>query len=102
MEITGVFARPLALLLGVTLVVLLVVCSNVANLLLARGAARANEMTIRAAIGASRRRLMSQLLAEAGVLALIGGIASLIVASLTVRVIALMVPDSLVHDSASS
>jgi predicted permease len=97
-EITGVFARPLALLLGVTLVVLLVVCSNVANLLLARGAARANEMTIRAAIGASRRRLMSQLLAEAGVLALIGGIASLIVASLTVRVIALMVPDSLVND----
>ena len=86
------FARPLALLLGLTLVVLLVVCSNVASLLLARGAARANEMTIRAAIGASRRRLMSQLLAEAALLAVVGGLLSLAVASLTLRVVARMVP----------
>ena len=68
-EIAATVARPLTLLLGLTLVVLLVVCSNVANLLLARGAARANEMTIRAAIGANRRQLLSQLLAEAALLA---------------------------------
>ena len=86
------FARPLALLLGLTLVVLLVVCSNVASLLLARGAARASEMTIRAAIGASRRRLMSQLFAEAALLAIVGGLLSLAVASLTLRVVAWMVP----------
>ena len=92
------FARPLALLLGLTLVVLLVVCSNVASLLLARGAARANEMTIRVAIGASRRQLMSQLFAEAAVLAVVGGLMSLAIASLTLRAVARMVPDGLVGD----
>jgi predicted permease len=92
------FARPLTLLLGLTLVVLLVVCSNVASLLLARGATRANEMTIRAAIGASRRQLMSQLFAEAAVLALVGGLMSLAVASLTLRAVARLVPEGLVGD----
>jgi predicted permease len=96
-EITN-FTRPLAWLLGLTFVVLLVVCSNVASLLLARGAARANEMTIRAAIGASRRQLMSQLLAEAALLALVGGVMSLAVASLTLRAVAWMVPAGLVRD----
>jgi predicted permease len=94
------FGRPLALLLGLTLVVLLVVCSNVASLLLARGAARANEMTIRAAIGASRRQLMSQLFAEAAVLAAVGGLMSLAVASLTLRAVVRMVPEGLVGDIA--
>ncbi len=92
------FARPLSLLLGLTLVVLLVVCSNVAGLLLARGVARANEMTIRAAIGASRRQLMSQLFAEAALLAAFGGLLSLPVASLTLRVVAWMVPPDIVGE----
>jgi predicted permease len=92
------FGRPLSLLLGLTLVVLLVVCSNVASLLLARGAARANEMTIRAAIGASRRQLISQLFAEAAVLAVVGGLMSLAVASLTLRAVARMVPEGLIGD----
>jgi predicted permease len=89
------FARPLTVLLGLTLVVLLVVCSNVASLLLARGAARANELTIRAAIGASRAQLVSQLFAEAALLALVGGVASLAVAAATLRVVAWMVPAGL-------
>jgi predicted permease len=92
------FARPLALLLGLTVVVLLVVCSNVAGLLLARGAARANEMTIRAAIGASRRQLMSQLFAEAALLAIIGGLMSLAVASLTLRGVASIVPEAIIGE----
>jgi predicted permease len=90
------FARPLSLLLGLTLVVLLVVCSNVASLLLARGAARANEMTIRAAIGASRRQLMSHLFAEATLLAIVGGLLSLPVATLTLRVVASIAPEDIV------
>ena len=87
--------RPLILLLGVTVLVLLIVCVNIANLLLARGVSRAGEMAIRASIGASRRRLVSQLLAETGMLAVIGGVLSLPVAALTLRVIAVIVPEQL-------
>lgn len=78
-------ARPLALLLGVTALVLLIVCVNIANLLLARGASRSGEMAIRASIGASRGVLVRQLLAESFVLIAIGGAASLLVAMLIGR-----------------
>jgi predicted permease len=87
------FGRPLAILLGVTFVVLLVVCANAASLLIARGAARANEMTIRAAIGAGRRQLLLQLLAEALVLAIVGAILSLAVALLTLAGVTVFVPE---------
>jgi predicted permease len=97
-ESVASFTRPVSILLGLTLVVLLVVCSNVASLLLARGAARANEMTIRAAIGASRRQLVSQLFAEAASLAIVGGLLSLPIALLTLRVAASMVPAGIVGD----
>jgi predicted permease len=95
-------ARPLELLLGVTVLVLLIVCVNIANLLLARGAARAGEMAIRASIGASRGRLVRQLLAESLVLIAIGGIASLLVAAFIVRLIAAMLPNNVVLDLALS
>src|SRR5207247_231302 len=52
---------PMNLLLGVTAVVLLIACANIANLLLARGAARTGEMSVRLSIGASRRQLVAQL-----------------------------------------
>jgi putative ABC transport system permease protein len=99
-EIAATVGQPLTLLLGLTFVVLLVVCSNVANLLLARGAARANEMAIRGAIGASRGQLLSQLLAEAGVLALIGGLLSLPIAALTLEIIQWLVPAGVVNEFA--
>jgi predicted permease len=90
--LAGQAARPLTLLLVVTALVLLIVCVNIANLLLARGAARAGEMATRASLGASRAWLVRQLLSESFVLIAIGGLASLGVAALLVRLIAGLLP----------
>lgn len=83
---------PLLLLLGITGIVLLIACANIANLLLARGANRSTEMAVRLALGAGRRQVLSQLLTESCVLALMGGVASLVVARWTLAVIASIVP----------
>ena len=83
---------PLLLLMGITGVVLLIACANIANLLLARGANRAMEMAVRLALGATRRQLFGQLLTESCVLALLGGLASLVVAHWTLRAALAILP----------
>ncbi len=83
---------PLTLLLGVTAFVLLIACANIANLLLARGAARSAEMAVRLSIGAGRGQLIRQLLGESCLLAVFGGIGGVIVAQWTMNLMAAMLP----------
>jgi predicted permease len=91
-NVSGEAEMPLRLLLGVTALVLIIACANVANLLLARSAARASEMAVRLSVGASRPQLIMQLLAESLLLAVIAGAAGILVARWTLHLIASMLP----------
>ena len=84
---------PLYLLVGMTGLVLLIACANVANLQLARGAARTREIAVRLALGASRRQLIRYGLLESCVIAIAGGVAGLVVAYWTIRGILASLPE---------
>ena len=92
--LVGDTKRPLLLLLGAVGFVLLIACVNVGNLLLARSLGRHQEMAVRAALGASRARLASQVFAEAIVLSLTGGLLGVAIAWQAAPVLAALVPET--------
>jgi putative ABC transport system permease protein len=91
-HVTGEVRRPLLMLFGAVGFLLLIVCVNVANLLLVRVAARSRELAVRTALGAARRHLIRQMLTESLLLAAAGGICGLLLAAWSMDLLRVLLP----------
>jgi predicted permease len=89
------YEKPLLVLIGVTALVLLIACANLASLLTARAAARQKEIAIRLAIGSSRSRIMRQLITESLILSAAGGAAGILLAVFMVKALIVFLPANL-------
>ncbi len=94
-EVSGGIRGALLVLLGAAVLVLLIACVNVTNLLLGRGVRRRGEFALRTALGAGQGRLVRQVLTESLLLALLGGLAGVAVASVGVRALLALSPPGL-------
>ena len=86
-DLVGDLRQPLRVFVGAVVLVLLLVCANLANLMLARGTLRGREIAVRSALGASRTRLTLQLLTESLLVSCVGGVAGIAVAAWGVRLL---------------